>query len=233
VLATRTVRLLRLCVLSVPFGTHSSTAWGGEVVRDAKLNMSVTLPEGVFPVPDEARLPGFTHCFARNPDQPGNAILICIRGVGATLASNRIPAQDLAKMRDRYPGAERFSVEWRSIPVEGFTFVMTDNGFRAVNYHMVIPTQPEAIQIIASGATSQDPEVRGYLNSVLRTLEATPSSSSTPKHLVIRVWHLVLVTLVVLAVVYCRRGSRRGVIAPPATQDGRSNEQSGDAPTGG
>jgi hypothetical protein len=191
------------------------------------------MPEGFVPVPEKARLPGFPYGFACNRDQPERTILIYLRGAGAKVAGNEITPEDMAKVRSKYPDADRFPARWKSTPVEGFRFTLTEDGVRTVNFSLTLATQPEAIHIAVIGPASEAAEARKYLDIVLQTLEAAPSSPSAPNELVIRVWHLVVIALVVLAVVYWGRRSRKGGTAPPASQGSVRDEQRGNAPPGG
>ncbi len=201
--------------------TQSPSAVGAETVRDARLGISFTLPDGFVPVPDELRIPQFPYSFGRDLEQPERAIIIRVRGSGGrTLSGDTLSPDDISLLGQQIPSVERFSEDWQGRRMDGIKVNTTDaDGLRRVHYALPISTKPEAVLIWVSGPSTRDAVVRGHLNTVMQTFESTPISSSAPASgLALKNKHLVLAGLIALmvALLIVARVRRRRV-PPPAT----------------
>jgi hypothetical protein len=149
-------------------------------------------------------LPGFPHNFALDPDQPERTILIRIRGSGGRqLSGNELSSDDLASLRQDLPGAERFTEEWKSIPMDGLRAITDDpDGVTRVHYALPLSTEPEAVLIWLNGPESRDSEVRAYLKALIGSLEGTPALAQPKDRFVLKNKHLVLAAIAISAVVF-------------------------------
>jgi len=194
-------------------------ARGGETIRDERLGITVTLPDGFVPVPAESRPPDFPFCYARDFSQPDRSLSIAFRGCGVLVMDDKMTTDEIAAIKEDFPGAEIVSEHWKAIRLDVIRLARTDpDGVRRVYYGTSLPFQPEAIAIRVSGPEEQDAEVREQLQSVLRTFDGTPSSSSGQRahanRFVIKRKHVSLVVLaafglLAVLVLLCRRWRRR------------------------
>jgi hypothetical protein len=159
-------------------------------------------------------------------DDPEKTILIRIKGVsGKRVTGNVLSDEDMEVLRTKQPGAERFSVEWKSIRVDGVrTFASDERGVRWVQDVLPLSTLPESTLILVSGPESRAAEVRDVLREVLRNFEGTPSLRAAAEGnrraggSELKNYHLVLAAAGLLALIsFGRWRTRRKRMSPPAT----------------
>lgn len=183
-------------------------AAGAETVRDERLGITVTLPEGFAPVPVESRPPEFPFCYARDFPRPDRSLSIAFRGCGVRVTDDEMTLDDIASLKRDHPGAEVTAERWRAAKLDVVRYTRADpDGVRRVYYGTSLPLRPEAVFLVVSGPEDGDAEVREQLRAVLRGFGGTPSSSAADgvtrkpgNRWGIKNGHVVLAALVLVAV---------------------------------
>lgn len=146
-----------------------SSARAAQIVNDAQLAFTLTLPEGFEPAPRfVGQQPDIVHGFEYGkPDERGVRVILIIERMRGTLGREKLDPAD-------FPAGAKgklFDTTWDGFELQGFEVHEQLAEGEFITFNVQIPLKPEAIQVKLIGAAARRAELEQLLPQILGGLK--------------------------------------------------------------
>jgi hypothetical protein len=149
------------------------TALGGtaraEVIRDQKLEFTLTLPDGFADFPAGKEEPGTIYSYLQGTPGTDDFAIVTIKPMGGTIGREALQKKDLPKI-----AGMKFDVrreKWKSFDIDVMFGTVRQEGIGVYVAVAQVPLKREAIQVVVAGPEARRADVPALLRTLLASLD--------------------------------------------------------------
>jgi hypothetical protein len=140
-----------------------------EVIRDEKLNFTLTLPDGFVDFPPGKEEPGTVYSYLQGTPGTDDFAIVTIKPMGGTIGREALQHKDLPKIEGVKFDLRR--EKWKTFDIDVMVGTARQEGIGVYVAVAQVPLKKEAIQVVVAGPETRREVVLATLRTLLGSLD--------------------------------------------------------------